>query len=86
MFGSNFLACHEDALSVFANAGYEVEPIWLKAEYAWPEVRHSYFLVDRRILLRRDTGNMELDDHWYGFNNSATAELVNRLNLPSKIG
>jgi len=85
MFGSKFGACHENALSLFANAGCEVEPIWLNAEFTWPEVRHSYFLVDRRILLRRDSGNLALDDQWYGLNDPAAAELVERLNLPSKI-
>src|SRR6266498_2684923 len=82
MFSSEFLACHENALSVFASAGCEVEPIWLNAEYTWPEVRHSYFLVDRRILLRRDTGDIALDDHWYGFNDPAAAEFLERLKLP----
>lgn len=85
MFGSEFLACHEHALSVFESAGCQVEPIWLDAEFAWPDVRHSYYLVDRSILLRRDTGDVALDDQWYGFNNPAVAEFVERLHLPSKI-
>lgn len=85
MFGSEFLACHENALSILANEGRQIEPIWLNGEFACPEVRHSYFLVDQTILLRRDTGDLALDDHWYGFNDPATAKLVEALNLPSKI-
>ena len=85
MFGSEFLACHEHALSVFESAGCQVEPIWLDGEFARPDVRHSYHLVDRRILLRRDTGDIALDDQWYGFNDPAVAEFVKRLHLPSKI-
>jgi hypothetical protein len=85
IFGSEFLACHENALSAFANAGCAVEPIWLDAEFVYPDLRHSYFLVDRRILLRRDTGDVALDDQWYGFNDPAAAEFVEKLELPSKI-
>ncbi len=86
MFSSKFLACREGALSVFATAGLEVEPVWLNAEFAWPGFQHSYFLVDGRILLRRDTGDVALDDQWYGFNDPAAAEFVERLKLPSTIG
>jgi hypothetical protein len=86
LLGSEFRACHEDALSVFAGAGCQCEPVWLNGEYSYPGVHHSYFLVDRRILLRRDTGDIALDDHWYGFNEPAVAEFVEGLNLPSQVG
>ena len=85
MFGSGFLGCNEGALAVFSNAGCEVEPIWLDGEYSFPQVCHSYFLIDRHILLRRDTGDVALDDQWYGSNDANVAEFVERLGLPSKI-
>jgi hypothetical protein len=84
LFGSEFGACHEDALSVFTGAGCQCEPVWLDGEFTYPRARHSYFLVDRRILLRRDTGDIALDDHWYGFNDPAVAEFIEGLDLPSK--
>jgi hypothetical protein len=86
MFGSNRCACCENALSRFVDAGCVVEPIWLNAEFAWPKVRHSYFIVDRRILLRRDTGDNAIDDQWYGFNDPGATEFVKCLNLPIAIG
>ena len=86
VFSSRLVACCEDALSAFASAGCVIEPIWLNGEFAWPDVRHSYFLVDRRILLNRPTGNIALDDQWYGSNDPAAVEFVERLGLPSKIG
>ena len=85
MFGSNFLACNEGALSVFSIAGCEVEPVWLDGEYAHLGVCHSYFLIDRRILLRRDTGDIALDDQWYAYNDSRVAGFIDRLGLPSGI-
>jgi hypothetical protein len=86
LFGSESLASHENALSVFARAGCQCERIWLDGVFAWPEVRHSYYLVDQRILLRRDIGDIALDDHWYGFNGPDVAEFVERLNLPTQLG
>ena len=82
MFGSDFGDCHEEALAVLANAGCTVEPIWLNAEYAYEEMRHSYFLVDGRILVRRDIGNLTPGYQWYGFNDNAVANLLEGLHLP----
>jgi len=82
IFSAEWRASEENALTVFENAGCAIEPIWLNGEFAYPDVRHSYVLIDGKILLRRDTGDGALDDHWYGYNDPIAAELLRRLKLP----
>jgi hypothetical protein len=86
MMGANFGACHENVLDVLSEAGYDIERIWMDGEYAWEEVRHSYFLIDQRILLRRDTGDCALDDQWYGYNDPAGAEILKSVDVPTGVG
>jgi hypothetical protein len=57
----------------------------MNGEFAWPDVRHSYLLIDNKILVRRDTGDVALADHWYGYNDPAAGELLCRLNLPTTL-
>jgi hypothetical protein len=85
IFGAEERACVENALAVFENAGCAIEPIWMNGEFAWPDVRHSYLLIDNKILVRRDTGDVALADHWYGYNDPAAGELLCRLNLPTTL-
>jgi len=88
IFSSQFVGWHEQALSVFADRGCDVEPILINApaEYAGPGLRHSYSLIDRRILLCcQSRDGDDWTNSFYGFNDATAAESLERLNLPSKV-
>jgi hypothetical protein len=85
LLGSDFVACHENAITKFRDAGCDIRSIWIEGEYAWPNVRHSYFLIEGRILLRLDVGDAWTDDNWYGFNDPEMCGLLEKLGLPNSI-
>jgi hypothetical protein len=82
MFGSKILAVAPGALARFEESGLRIEPVWIKGEYAWNIDRPSYFLAGECFLVRRAPDEAEGDD-WYGCNNSAGAEMLTSLGLPT---
>jgi len=85
MFGSDHLACHEEALDKFKEAGCKIEAVRSRGEFAWPDVRLSHYLIDGRILAQQGEGNDWGDDIWYGYKDAATGEFIERLGLPRTI-
>lgn len=86
MLGSEQMACGEKALAVFESAGCKIEPLWLNGEYAWPDVRVSFYLIDDRILLCRGIGDVAADDQWYGFNAPECIDFLKAHHLPTTVG
>jgi hypothetical protein len=84
MFGSELLAVAPGALETFDNAGLGVEPVWMRGENAWDIDLPSYYLVGERFLVRRAPDEANGDD-WYGCKDSAGAEVLRSLGLPTQI-
>lgn len=84
MFGSEILAVAPEALARFGEAGLKTEPVWINGEYACDIDRPSYYLAGEHFLVRRAPDEANGDD-WYGCNNSAGAEMLTLVGLPTQI-
>lgn len=85
IFGAQKCACADGALSEFRKAACKIEPVWVDAEFVWPEVKLSHYLINDRILIRNAVGNIEFGGDWYGYNDPSCVTLLNSLGLPSSL-